>query len=76
MRVLLIAGSAVVGLAAGQLPQKDRMSAGYNAGYAVGYKAACSKEVVVIEGEWSNSSYSQGFAGGVADGTLACSAEQ
>ncbi len=75
MKVLLVAASAVVGLAAGHLPQKDRTTAGYNDGYAVGYNAACNKEPISVDGEWSNPSYSQGYAAGVTDATLACLAE-
>ena len=76
MRVLLMAASAVAGLAAGHLPQKDRMTAGYNDGYAVGYKAACENEPLFIEGEWRSPTYSEGYASGVTDGTLACLAKR
>ena len=72
MRVLLVAASAAAGLAAGHLPEKDRTTAGYNDGYAVGYNAACTKAPISVDGEWSSSSYSAGYAAGVTDGALAC----
>jgi hypothetical protein len=76
MRAVLVAASAVVGVAAGHLPEEDRMATGYNDGFAVGYAAACRAETIVIDGQWSNASYSEGYAAGVADGALACAEEQ
>ena len=76
MKLALAAASAVVGLAAGHLPEKDRMTAGYNDGFLVGYAAACREEQIVLEGPWTNASYSEGYAAGVADGALACAAER
>jgi hypothetical protein len=76
MKVVLVAASAVAGLAAGHLPEKDRMATGYNDGFAVGYAAACRSEQIVIDGQWGNASYSEGYAAGVADGALACAEER
>jgi hypothetical protein len=76
MRLVLAAAAAVVGLATGHLPQKDRMATGYNDGFAVGYAAACRSEQVPLEGQWDNASYSEGYAAGVADGALACAEER
>jgi hypothetical protein len=76
MKVVLVAASAVVGLAAGYLPEDDRLASGYNDGFVVGYAAACRSEQIVIDGQWSNASYSEGYAAGVADGALACADER
>jgi hypothetical protein len=48
------------------------MAAGYNDGYAVGFATACKGEPLVIDGEWRNASYGEGYASGVTDGTLDC----
>lgn len=72
MRVVLVAAAAAVGLAAGHLPEKDRMAVGYNDGYAFGYAAACEIEADELDGEWRSVSYSEGFASGVTDGVQAC----
>mgnify|MGYP005865916825 CR=1 FL=1 len=45
---------------------------GYNDGYAVGYNTACEIRATLIEGDWSNSNYSRGYADGQSDGTIAC----
>ena len=76
MRIVILAATAVMGVAAGHLPEKDRMSVGYNDGFTVGYSTACAAEPVAVDGEWGNSSYSQGYAAGMADGTLACLSAQ
>ncbi len=76
MKMMLVAASAVVGLAAGHLPEEDRMTTGYNDGFVVGYAAACRSEQIVIDGQWSNATYSEGYAAGVADGALACAEER
>jgi hypothetical protein len=76
MRIAILAAAAVTGAAAGHLPEKDRMAAGYNDGFTVGYSTACAAEPVAVVGEWGNSSYSQGYAAGVMDGSLACLSAQ
>jgi hypothetical protein len=76
MRTVMVAAAAVVGVAAGHFPEKDRTAAGYNDGFAVGFKTACNLEPVAVEGEWHNSLYSKGYAAGVTDGTLVCLADQ
>ncbi len=76
MKLALAAASAVLGLVVGHLPEEDRMTTGYNDGFVVGYAAACRSEQVPLEGQWSNASYSEGYAAGVADGALACAEER
>ena len=49
--------------------------AGYGDGYAVGYNTACKIRTTLIEGDWSSEAYSEGYAAGVTDGTVACLAD-
>lgn len=49
---------------------------GYDDGYAVGYNTACEIRATMIAGDWDNSHYSEGYAEGQTDGTIACNKDR
>ncbi len=61
---------------AGCIFDSDQRDAGYQDGYAVGYNTACEIRATMINGEWGNSTYSEGYASGVTDGIIACNRDR
>jgi len=50
----------------------ERFDAGYSDGYAVGYNTECKIRATLIEGDFDNKHYSNGYNAGLYDGSLAC----
>jgi hypothetical protein len=51
---------------------RDKSDIGYSDGYAVGYNTTCEIRATLVEGDWRNKSYSQGYDRGYIDGANAC----
>jgi len=51
---------------------EDKYDVGYDDGYASGYNTTCKIRATMIEGDWDNKSYSNGYNAGYRDGSIAC----
>jgi hypothetical protein len=51
---------------------EDKYGVGYDDGYATGYNTTCEIKATLIEGDWENESYSNGYNAGYRDGSIAC----
>jgi hypothetical protein len=54
---------------------EERYEAGYGDGYAVGYNETCEIRTTLIEGDFDNQSYSDGYEQGYFAGAEACRAD-
>jgi len=45
---------------------------GYHDGFAVGYNTTCKIRATLIDGDWSNDAYSDGYDYGYSDGAKEC----
>ena len=53
----------------------SRYDSGYNDGYAVGYNTTCEIRATMIEGDWDDKNYSEGYRDGLLDGSVDCREE-
>ena len=51
---------------------EERFDTGYNDGYAAGYNTTCNIRSTLIEGDWENEDYTEGYEYGYSDGSRAC----
>lgn len=66
---VLIAMSALAGCS----NPEERYEAGYSDGYVVGYNEVCHPRTTnLIEGDFDNSDYQDGYEAGHAEGMRAC----
>lgn len=75
MRLIVFLAIAVIGLS-GCDQFKDKYNTGYSDGYAVGYNTTCQIRATLIEGDWDNQSYKQGYDRGYIDGAATCRASK
>ena len=68
----LIAAALVTTVLAGCYEEEDKTDVGYGDGYAAGYNTTCSIRATLIEGDFDNSSYAEGYRLGYADGAYDC----
>ena len=68
--ILLLAFSvSVVGCG----PSADsRYDSGYGDGYAVGYNTTCKIRATLVEGDWDDKNYMDGYRAGYSAGEIAC----
>jgi len=56
--------------------KQERFDAGYDDGYAAGYNTACEIRITLIEGDWDNEHYTNGYHEGRLDGEIQCLRER
>ena len=54
----------------------ERYDVGYNDGYATGYNTACEIRATLIEGDFKNKHYAEGYRVGYSAGVTQCNAER
>lgn len=52
--------------------EEDKSDAGYGDGYAAGYNTTCNIRATLIEGDFGNSTYAEGYRLGYSDGAFDC----
>jgi hypothetical protein len=69
VKALLCTGSVLILCACETDADYD---AGYDDGYAAGYNTTCEIGSTLIEGDWNNSRYPEGYAQGYENGSQEC----
>ena len=54
----------------------ERYDVGYDDGYAEGYNTTCQIRATMVEGDWEDENYSQGYMHGRNDGARDCLASR
>ena len=73
--VVLIVQVFVVSMLLGCVPSADeRYDAGVSDGYAEGYNTECKIRATLVDGDWSDENYLQGYQEGRAAGVADCKA--